>query len=193
MIISKQRIRTVLVSGFLALASMGTEAAVPQWQIVPNESQLTFTATQNGAPVTGEFKTFTGDISVDPNDLKNSSIDIIVDINSISASYSELKDTLINAEWFNVKMFPKAEFKSNQIEKTGDKSYQAKGVLTIRDKSEPVTLTFTSEQPNANKGIVVGNTTIKRTQFGVGQGDWSSTKEIEDEVTINFKVVGIKK
>lgn len=193
MIISKRIKRSVVVSGFLVFTPLLTEAAVPQWQIVPNESQLTFTATQNGAPVTGEFKTFTGDIRVDPNDLKNSSIDIIVDINSISASYSELKDTLINPEWFNVKMFPKAEFKSNQIEKTGDKSYQAKGILTIRDKSEPVTLTFTSEQPDANKGIVVGNTTIKRTQFGVGQGDWSSTKEIKDEVTINFKVVGIKK
>ncbi|HBD7060331.1 TPA: YceI family protein [Legionella pneumophila] len=190
---SKRIKRSVVVSGFLVFTPLLTEAAVPQWQIVPNESQLTFTATQNGAPVTGEFKTFTGDIRVDPNDLKNSSIDIIVDINSISASYSELKDTLINPEWFNVKMFPKAEFKSNQIEKTGDKSYQAKGILTIRDKSEPVTLTFTSEQPDANKGIVVGNTTIKRTQFGVGQGDWSSTKEIKDEVTINFKVVGIKK
>lgn len=192
MIISN-RIKRSVVSGFLLLTPLLTEAAVPQWQIVPNESQLTFTATQNGAPVTGQFKTFTGDIRVDPNDLKNSSIDIIVDINSISASYSELKDTLMNPEWFNIKMFPKAEFKSNQIEKTGDKSYQAKGTLTIRDKSEPVTLTFTSEQLDANKGMVVGTTTVKRTQFGVGQGEWSSTKEIKDDVIINFKVVGVKK
>ncbi|CEG58318.1 YceI family protein [Legionella fallonii] len=191
--IDLNRIKRTVASGFLVLTPLLSEAAVPQWQIVPNESQLTFTATQNGAPVTGQFKTFTGDIRVDPNDLKNSSIDIIVDINSISASYSELKDTLINPEWFNVKMFPKAEFKSNQIEKTGDKSYQAKGTLTIRDKSEPVTLIFTSEQPDANKGIVVGTTTVKRTQFGVGQGQWSSTKEIKDDVTINFKVVGVKK
>jgi polyisoprenoid-binding protein YceI len=191
MIISN-RIKRSIVSGFLVFTPLLTEAAAPQWQIVPNESQLTFTATQNGAPITGQFKTFTGDISFDPNDLKNSSIDIIVDINSISASYSELKDTLINTEWFNVKMFPKAQFKSSQIEKAGDKSYQAKGILTIRDKSEPVILTFTSEQPDANKEIVVGNTTIKRTQFGIGQGQWSSTKEIKDDVTINFKVVGVK-
>ncbi|ERH41466.1 hypothetical protein N751_17020 [Legionella pneumophila str. Leg01/11] len=191
--IGLKNIKLSVVSGLLVLTPLVTEAAVPQWQIIPEESQLTFTATQNGAPVSGQFKTFTGDIRVDPNDLKNSSIDIIVDINSINASYSELKDTLITPDWFNVKMFPKAEFKSNQIEKTGDKSYQARGTLTIRDKSEPVTLTFTSEQPDANKGIVVGTTTIKRTQFGVGQGDWSSTKEIKDEVTINFKVVGEKK
>lgn len=190
--IDLNRIKRSIVSGFLAFTPLLTEAAVPQWQIVPNESELTFTATQNGAPVTGQFKTFSGDIRVDPNDLKNSSIDIIVDINSVSVTYSELKDTLINPEWFNVKMFPKAEFKSSQIEKTGDKSYQAKGILTIRDKSEPIILTFTSEQPDVNKGIVVGNTIIKRLHFGIGQGQWSSTKEIKDDVTINFKVVGVK-
>ena len=185
----KQRIVTI---GLFALIPVFAQAAVPQWQIVPEESQLSFTATQNGAPVAGQFKTFTGDIHFDPNDLKDSNVDINIDMNSISASYSELKTTLIDTDWFNVKLFPKAEFKSTQIEKAGDK-YQAKGMLTIRDKSQPVTLTFSIEQPSPNKDIAVGSTVIKRTQFGVGQGEWSSTNEIKDEVTINFKVVGIKK
>lgn len=186
------RITLGIVTHFLFLISLHLNAAVPQWRIVPSQSLLTFTATQNGAPVVGQFKTFTGDIKVDPNDLNNSSIAIIVDINSMSTSYSEVKKTLLTTEWFNVNLFPKAEFQSNHIEKTGDKAYQAKGTLTIRGKSLPITLLFTSEQPDANTGIVVGHTVIKRTAFDVGQGDWSSTKEIRDEVTIKFKVVGIK-
>ncbi|KTD15663.1 putative YceI-like family protein [Legionella gratiana] len=185
--------KSFMSTGLALFLSIAANAAVPQWEIVQNESQLTFTATQNGAPVTGQFKTFSGTILVDPNDLKHSSINIIVDINSISASYAELKSTLLTPDWFNPKVFPKAEFKSNQIEKTGSNTYKAVGMLTIRDKTAPVTLNFKGEQPDPNKGIVIGNTVIQRTQFGVGQGDWASTNEIKDEVTINFKVVGVKK
>ncbi|HAU0201934.1 TPA: YceI family protein [Legionella pneumophila] len=181
------------VSCLFTIMPLLANASVPSWEIVPAESQLTFTATQNGAPVKGEFKTFTGTILVDPNDLKNSSIDIIVDINSLTASYAELKTTLVTSDWFDAKLFPKAEFKSTQIEKTGDKSYQAKGTLTIRDKSQHIVLTFTGDEPNPSKGMVVGSTVIKRTQFGVGQGEWSSTNEIKDDVTVNFKVVANKK
>lgn len=182
-----------LVSCFLIVMPLLASAAPPQWQIVPAESQLTFTATQNGAPVSGQFKTFSGDIHVDPNDLKNSSIDIVVDINSISAPFADLKETLITSDWFNVKLFPKAEFKATEFKKTGDKTYLATGTLTIRDQSAPATLNFTSEELSPNKWVVIGNTVIKRSTFGVGQGEWASTDEIKDEVTVNFKVVAVKK
>ena len=182
-----------LVSCFLSALPLVVLATPPQWQIVPAESQLIFTATQNGAPVTGQFKIFSGDIFVDPGDLSVGSIDIVVDINSISASYADLKDTLITADWFNAKMFPKAEFKATQFKQTGKNAYQATGSLTIRDKSAPVTLTFSAEEPTADKRVVIGSTIIKRSTFGVGQGEWAGTDEIKDEVTVNFKVVAVKK
>jgi polyisoprenoid-binding protein YceI len=189
----KQNKHTWLITSLLVLMPFATYSNPPQWQIVPEESQLNFTATQNGAPVTGQFKSFTGQIFVDPKDYKSSHIDIIVDINSLTASYGELKATLMTSDWFNASLFPKAEFKSTDFEKTGDNTYQAHGNLTIRNQSAPVTLTFTTKQPAANKGVVEGNTVIKRTSFGVGQGEWASTKEIKDEVTVNFKVTAIKK
>lgn len=179
---------------FLALLLLPAlaQAAAPQWQIIPAESELTFTATQNNAPVSGQFKTFHGDIAVDPDDYKNGHIDIVVDINSISASYSELKDTLLTNDWFNAQAFPKAEFKAHDFEKTGANAYLAKGVLTIRDKSQPVTLTFTAKDIAPGKVEVVGSTSINRSAFGVGQGEWASTNEIKDEVVVHFKVSATK-
>ena len=190
---SKHPIKFLLRSGLLILASFTTVAAPDEWEMIPAESQLTFTATQNGAPVSGEFKAFSAKLVADPNDLKNSSIDIIVDMNSISASYDQLKDTLISADWFNVKLFPKAEFKANEFKKTGDNAYQALGTLTIRDKTLPVTLSFTSNLSDPKKGSVNGTTTIKRNAFGVGQGDWASTDQIKDDVTVTFKVTANKR
>jgi len=169
-----------------------SQAVSSHWQIIPAESQLTFEGTQNNAPVKGEFKQFNGEIMVDPDDYKKSTIAITVDINSVSASYADLVTTLVAPEWFDAKAFPKAEFKAADFEKTGENTYKAHGTLTLRGKTVLVDLLFSTEQPSADKGIITGTTTIKRTAFGVGQGDWASTDEIKDNVTVNFKVSAIK-
>lgn len=169
------------------------KAAVPTWEIIPEKSSLMFTATQNGAPVSGQFKVFNGDILFDLNDLKHSTAHIVIDINSLATSYGDLTKTLSSADWFNVNVFPKAEFKSTEFTKGDNNTYQAKGTLTIRDKSVPVVLTFTATQPSSNTITVDGSTLLKRSTFGVGQGEWSSTNEIKDDVNVNFKLVAQRK
>ncbi|WED43581.1 YceI family protein [Legionella cardiaca] len=168
-------------------------AALTEWEIIPNESTLRFTGTQNNAPASGEFKKFSGKILVDPDDYKKSSIDIIVDMTSLSTSYTDIKETLITSDWFDINRFPTAEFKASNFNKTGDKNYEANGTLTIRDKTAPVKLIFTANQTSADKALVEGEATLKRSVFGVGQGEWASTDEIKDEVKVNFKIVAKKK
>ena len=168
-------------------------AAVPAWEIVPNESSLSFTATQNDAPVTGQFKKFTGEINFDPNQLSANNVKIIVDVGSITDAYNQLSDTLKTPDWFNTKLFPQAVFQSSDFVKTGDKTYQSKGTLTMRGKTLPVTLVFTQEEYTPTKAVIKGSTTIKRTAFGVGQGEWADTKAVKDDVQINFKITAIKK
>ena len=99
----------------LCMWAAGAEAAT--WQMVPDKSQLTFTATQNGAAVTGEFTSFDGTISFDPQTLQDSHVDIIVDMHSLSLSYADLKTMLIASDWFNVAVFPHAEFKAAEFKK----------------------------------------------------------------------------
>ena len=126
----------------LCLFPLLVHAAPPSWKIIPGESTLTFTGTQNGAPASGKFDRFTGEIKVDPAALNESSVKIIVDTTSVSASYKDLVDTLKTTDWFNVKLFPQAVFTASQFKKTGDKTYEAMGNLTIRDQTHPVTITF---------------------------------------------------
>ncbi|RUR17735.1 YceI family protein [Legionella sp. km535] len=170
-----------------------TSATSPQWDIIPEESELTFTGTQNNAPVTGSFKKFSGEIFVDPEHYKASSIHIVIDMTSITASYADITTTLEAPDWFDVKAFPKAEFKATQFNKIGEKTYEADGILTIRDKSAPVTLTFTAEESPKNHALVNGTASIKRSTFGVGQGEWASTDAIKDEVTVAFKITANRK
>ena len=167
-------------------------ALPPEWKMIPASSSLRFTATQNGAPVKGEFKKFTGEFNFDLDMLSKSKIKIVIDMNSLTTSYSDLTLTLQAPDWFNIKVFPDAVFESSEFTKTGDREYEAKGSLTIRDKTVPVILKFSAEQPTKTNALVKGYTTINRTAFGVGQGEWASTNEIKDDVRVDFVVSATK-
>lgn len=187
--------KKIMILSSLMLQLLGNAYAdtqPPVWKIVPEKSSLSFAATQNGAPVKGEFKKFSGEIHFDLNQLKESSVKIVVDMNSLSTSYDDLTMTLETPDWFDMKLFPEAVFSATDFVKTANDEYDAKGTLTIRDKSQPVTLHFTATQPNASNAVVKGFTTVKRTAFGVGQGEWASVNEVKDEVKVDFVVTAVK-
>ena len=161
-------------------------AAIPVWHIDPNKSALSFTAIQQGAPVSGKFKTFTGDITFDPEQLNASKIRIVVAMDSVSTDYEDLEETLRNVDWFDVKLFPQATFIADHFIQVAPKTYQADGVLTIRDKSEPTKVTFVLEDFSKTNALVKGQATLKRTQFGVGQGEWAATDDVADDVQVDF-------
>lgn len=168
-------------------------AEASQWNIVPDKSQITFTATQNNAPVTGEFKSFTGDIHFDAEQLSISHITITVDINSISTSYAEIAKTLLTADWFNAKMFPTATFKAQSFSKMGENTYQANGTLTLRDKSSPIILLFILQPLSKTTVIAKGEATLQRINFSIGKGEWASTDDVKDEVKVAFVLTATKK
>ncbi len=176
----------------LLFLSMGV-MAVPQWAIVPDKSTLSFSATQNNAPAEAYFDQFSGVISFSPEQLATSHVRIVVDMASVSADYEDLVVTLKMPEWFDVKKFPQAIFESSTFSKIKDDEYKAVGKLTIRDKTEPVTLMFKVKKIAANEMGIKGQATVERLQFGVGQGEWASTDEVEDEVKINVDITISKK
>lgn len=179
-----KRLLPLLAAAFLLPSVTFAQAAT--WQIIPNDSAVNFTATQNNAPVKGSFKTVEGKILFSADDLKDSKVDIKIDMNSINTSYKELVDTLKMADWLDVAKFPEARFISDKITKVKDNDYLASGTLQIRDKKMPLDVGFTVKEPNKNELKVNGETTIKRTTFGVGQGDWASTDEVKDDVKVSF-------
>jgi len=192
MINVNHKIKSGLVLMVLVCPSM-IFAAVQEWKIIPNESSLNFTATQNGAPVSGEFKKFDGDIAFDPSQLNMSHVKITVNIASVYTSYSELTQTLTTSDWFDTSQFPQAVFEANQFKKTGPNQYVADGKLTIRTASLPIKITFSGDDFNKSKVTISGDTVLKRTAYGIGQGEWASTNEIKDDVKINFKLSAVKK
>lgn len=169
-----------------------TVSAAFVWHIVPEKSSLHFKAIQNNAPVTGEFKTFTGNIDFDQQALNKNHIEITVDTGSVTTSLKDISDALKTTEWFDVKAFPKAIFTAKDFKKINDKNYEANGKLTLRDKTLPLKLHFTFEKYSDKEAVVTGHAGIKRIEFGIGQGEWKKTDAVKDMVEINFKIEAIK-
>jgi polyisoprenoid-binding protein YceI len=185
--------RKIIITFIFILIPTFANADVTAWQIVPEQSSITFTASQNNAPVTGEFKKFEGNINFDPNQQDKSNVRIIVDVASITTADPDISNTLKTADWFNAKIFPQAIFSATHFVKTGNNTYQADGTLSIRDKSLPVKLFFVLDQySDTNAAVAKGMVVLKRNDFGVGQGDWVNTDVVKNDVQVNFKITAKK-
>jgi polyisoprenoid-binding protein YceI len=170
------------------LTAMAAVPSAPLWQIIPEKSHLTFTATQNNAPVEGEFSQFTAVIHFAADQLPTSSVTADIMLGSVQTSYDDIAKTVIGDEWFAVAKFPKATFESHQFKHLGDNRYEAAGTLTLRGVALPVTLPFTITHSSAGTIGISGETTLKRTAFGVGQGEWASTSSVGDEVKVKLVI-----
>lgn len=180
-----------VISLFL-ISLLPTMATAFEWHIVPDKSSLHFKAIQNNSPIKGEFKAFTGNIDFDQQALNKSHVEIIVDTASVFTSFKDVADALKTAEWFDIKAFPKATFSAKDFKKIIDKDYEAQGKLTLRDKTLPLTLYFSFEKYTDKEAIVTGHGTLKRTEFGIGQGEWKKTDSVKDDVEIHFKIEATK-
>lgn len=167
----------VRVIGFAALFSL-LSVAVPasEWQVVPGESRLGFVATQNNKEFTGEFESFSADITFDPQALDTASAKVNVDTGSIRMKRPEDEvEAARGRDWFYVKKYPKAVFETTAFRKTGANSYVAEAKLTIRGVTKKITLPFTLDI-SGDTARMEGAVTINRGAYGVGQGQFAEGK-----------------
>lgn len=181
---------------FLALLLLplySAHAAVPAYTLLNNQSTLEFTATQNGAPLKGSFTDFTAKILFDANQLDQSSIEVTVMTGSVKVSADDVLKYLRMPNWLGVEAFPQAVFKSNKITHTNQlKNYMAEGTLQIRDKTAPATLQFQLVKQDAKNAEAIGDITLHRNDFGIGQGEWSQENVVKNDVQVHFYVVADK-
>lgn len=134
-----------------------------QWQV--NDGSLSITITQLGSPVTGQFAEWTAAIDFDEpaEPGRAGSVDVTVAIGSLSLG--TVTDQAMGADFFANAQFPTATFDADLFKtETG---YEARGPLTIRDKTMDVVLPF-SLQLQDNSAIMTGALELNRLDFNVG-------------------------
>ena len=148
-------------------------ASARDWQVDPAKSTLGFKGSYDGESFDGRFKTFTAKIAYDADALAQSKFDVTIDLASTDTVSDERDETLKGSDFFDVGRFPQAHFVTESFSQAGAGAVEAKGSLTIRDQTRPVTLKVKFAQDGDSATLDV-DTVLKRADFGLGTGsDWS--------------------
>jgi cytochrome b561 len=167
----------------------GTVHAATAWRTDATGSELVFRAMQAGAEFEGRFKRFSPQIHFDPSDLAGSRFVVEIDTRSADTQDGERDATLTGADFFATDRWPSAHFETTAFAAKGAGKFEARGHLTIRDVTRDVVLPFTfTPAADGKHATLAGGTTIRRLDFGVGQGEWTDTTWVGNEVKIRFEL-----
>jgi len=174
---------TLLLLGLaLPLAAHAVEYNVVQ----PEKSRVSFVSKQMGVPVEGSFGKFAAQVAFDPAKPEAGRARIDLDLASIDAGSAEANDEVKSKAWFDTRQFPRATFVSTGVKPLGAGRYEALGKMTIKGRTRDVVAPF-SFKAAGNAAVLEGSIPVMRLQFGVGEGIWSDTGTVADEVQVRFR------
>jgi cytochrome b561 len=157
----------------------------------PGESQLVFSFTQAGGINSGKFTKFEVRFSAPGAAVPAGELIVTIDTASLDTGDGDRDGILRGADLFDTERFPVARFVAQRIDSTGDGKYSALGTLTIRDVSHTLELPLAASHAAESAAEVthlVGDITINRLDYGVGQGEWESTEWVADKVSISWSI-----
>lgn len=176
----------------LLVAATSQAADTPARYTQSGGSSLQFDFMQLGAAATGEFRQFTTELSYDEKNLAASSLKVTVQVGSLDSQDAERDGVLKDVDLFDVHKHATATFVSSSLARSTDgASLVAIGKLTIRGVSKDIKLPLTIK-PTSGGLELSGQTTLRRLDFGVGQGEWKSTESVGNDVTVRYKVMLVK-
>ena len=173
----------VALTAALAPAAHATEYT----QVDAARSTLHFGYKQMGVAMDGKFRKFASQLSFDPARPTAAKAVIDVELASIDAGSGEANDEVAGKQWFNTKAFPTARFVSTGVKPTGANRYEVAGTLTIKGNAHPVMVPVTVTQAGGTS-TATGSFTIKRLDFKIGEGEWTDTSMVANDVTVKFKL-----
>lgn len=174
----------IALTALLPLAAAAAEFNVVQ----ADKSRVDFVSKQMGVPVAGRFGKFAARIAFDPAKPEAGRAQIELDLASIDAGSADADAEVKGKAWFNTAQFPQARFVSTAVKPLGGGRFEARGQMTIKGKTREVVAPF-SFKPEGNAAVFEGSIPVMRLQFGVGEGIWSDTSAVADEVQVKFRFV----
>lgn len=145
------------------------------YSIDPAHTNVGFRIRHMGiAFVEGEFDTFEGTLSYDPENVAATRAEVTVQTASIDTDVQQRDDHLRSADFFEVEAYPTMTFTSTGVQPTGQNTFRLTGDLTIKGTTKEVVFDVTAAGPiPIEGGQRVGfhaTATIDRRDFGITWG-----------------------
>lgn len=178
--------KTWLMALLLVLPAVAS--AAPRSVLYP-KSEIGFSVKQMGVAVSGVFRRYSASIDLDPAQPEKSRADIEIETASLSTGEAEADGEAVKKPWLDVPGFPKASFHSSSVRALAAGRYEAKGALSIKGKARELTIPFTlASQPDGST-LASGEFNIKRTDFGIGGGEWNEGDLVAQDIAIRFRLL----
>jgi len=116
--------------------------AQTSWRFDRSATEISFVSHRFGAVVaTGRFVRYEGTLALDFDYPEKSRIRVTLDTGSIEAGSSLMDGFIAGASMLDSARYPTASFTSESVTRTGERSLEIRGRLTIRSISQPFTVT----------------------------------------------------
>jgi polyisoprenoid-binding protein YceI len=194
--------RIAVIVGMALGLSLPAGAATSTWQIDPQHSSAQFAVRHLGlSTVRGAFSKLSGTMVLDDQEIRNSSVEVTIDVNTVDTREPDRDKDLRSERFFDVAHFPTMTFKSKKVEQVAPGKLRVTGDLTIRGTTREVTLdvdgpTTPVKDPWGNQRLAATATTkINRQDYGV---KWNAKLDnggvvVGDDVNITLDVEMIQK
>ncbi len=149
---------------------------ITEWKIDPVHSTFEFSVRHmKVSTVKGAFSGVSGEIQFDPSSLADSSVRVEIDMTTVDSHNLGRDETLRGERFFDVEKYPTASFASKRIDPHADGTFTVVGDLTFHGMTNEVGFHTVFEgiqlTPNDTyRGAFTGRATIRRTDFGFGEG-----------------------
>lgn len=159
------------------------------YRLDPDHASLSFSLDHMGlSTLTGRFDRVEASLDFDEANPEAASLNVLVDMTSLSIATPDFTETLKGSDWFDVEAAPQARFVSTGISVTGGNTGEVTGDLTIGKTTVPVVMTVTfngAAQVPLTGAYTLGfdaEGMLNRPDFGLGQ----FSSYVSDEVEISF-------
>lgn len=160
-------------------------AAVTTWNVDKSATKIAFSTTFSGEAINGAFGSYAAAIAFDAKQLAASHVKVTIDLTSVTSGDNDRDASLTSSDFFATSAFPKAVFEAKSFTQKDATHFVAHGKLTMHGVTKPCELPFTLTV-KGGAATMSGTTTIDRTAFGVGSGDWAKTDAVPAKVTVSI-------
>jgi polyisoprenoid-binding protein YceI len=176
---------------WLLLAQIGISAE--RYALDASHSELGFQVHHFASSVSGKFTDFSGTVIFIKAQPERSSVEATIQVKSIDTGIKDRDHHLLSAEFFDAQKFPTITFKSTSIDRTGERTADVHGDLTMHGTTRPVLLHVEllpekSDTPDSLQWKITAS--LKRKSFGLG---WNALIEasqaVGDDISIRMKIV----
>ena len=186
-----------MIRRFVLLAALATaaSASASDYRFDTVHTQVLFSVSHLGfSRPQGRLHVKSGFIHFDENDWANAKVEAVIDTTSLDMGDAAWNAKLRSWEFFGADKHPTAQFVSNSVEKTGERSAIVHGRLSLLGVTRPVDLALTFNRAGMDSYSMhytagfSATATLKRSDFGMKK----YLPDVGDEVAIRIEAEGLR-